>query len=396
MRQILILLSYLLLTSTLFGQSTEKPCYISVNASDELNQTLLSNISISIISQYYKEIKPFPPGGLSGTDNCIYDVSVSKEGGKTFVTLQGKDMNSFGDSNFVGIDGFQQSLLKSLYRSLSDKRKLICEGYGELIVKCGSVVVQDVPKKVEPKVVEKKVTIPKVEPKVVVIPKKVEEHVVQKTEGDKTVCEKVCEGLVGYFPFNGDVKDYSGSGLDTLNRGGIFTTDKNGKQNRAMYFNGNALVTITNDNRLNFTDKFSISVWIKPVINVAGAVVAKWYQNGTHWSYVLYSGGSDQYGYGFRLNNGRQNFIETKNYFPKLNKWSLLTATFSNPNAKVYIDKKLVSQQYGFGRLTKDNNPVWIGKDGYNVGFLGELDEVRIYNRELTISEIEEIYNYLK
>ena len=43
-RQILILLSFLLLTSTLFGQSTEKPCYISVNASDEFNQTLLSNL----------------------------------------------------------------------------------------------------------------------------------------------------------------------------------------------------------------------------------------------------------------------------------------------------------------------------------------------------------------
>ena len=97
----------------------------------------MSNISISIISQYFKEIKPLPPEGLSGSDNCIYDVSVSKEGGKTFVTLLGKDMNSFGDSNFVGIDGFQQSLLKSLYRSLSDKRKLICEGYGEYLVECG-------------------------------------------------------------------------------------------------------------------------------------------------------------------------------------------------------------------------------------------------------------------
>ena len=98
-RQILILflLSYFLLTSTLFGQSTEKACYISVNASDEFNQTLLSNISISIISLYFKEIKPLPPEGLSGSDNCIYDVSVSKEGGKTFVTLLGKDMNSFGN-----------------------------------------------------------------------------------------------------------------------------------------------------------------------------------------------------------------------------------------------------------------------------------------------------------
>ena len=137
MKHLLILLSLLLLTSPLFGQSKEKPCYISVNSSDEFNPTLLSNMSISIISQYFKEIKPFPPGGLSGTDNCIYDVSVSKEGGKTFVTLQGKDMNSFGDSNFVGIDGFQQSLLKSLYRSLSDKRKLICEGYGEYLEECG-------------------------------------------------------------------------------------------------------------------------------------------------------------------------------------------------------------------------------------------------------------------
>jgi len=137
MKHLLILLSLLLLSSPLFSQSKEKPCYISVNSSDEFNQTLLSNISISIISQYFKEIKPLTPRGLSGSDNCIYDVSVSKEGGKTFVTLQGKDMNSFGDSNFVGIDGFQQSLLKSLYRSLSDKRKLICEGYGEYLVECG-------------------------------------------------------------------------------------------------------------------------------------------------------------------------------------------------------------------------------------------------------------------
>ncbi len=137
MKHLLIILSFLLLSSPLFGQSEEEPCYISVNSSDEFNQTLLSNMSISIVSQYFKEIKPFPPGGLSGADNCIYDVSVSKEGGKTFVTLQGKDMNSFGDSNFVGIDGFQQSLLKSLYRSLSDKRKLICEGYGEYLEECG-------------------------------------------------------------------------------------------------------------------------------------------------------------------------------------------------------------------------------------------------------------------
>ena len=125
MKHLLILLSLLLLSSPLFGQSKEKPCYVSVTSSDDFNRTLLSNISISIISQYFKEIRPLPPGGLSGTEHCIYDVTFTSEGGRTFVTLQGKDMNSFGDSNFEGIDGFQKSLLKSLYRSLSDKRAII-------------------------------------------------------------------------------------------------------------------------------------------------------------------------------------------------------------------------------------------------------------------------------
>jgi hypothetical protein len=170
-RHILIILSILLLSSPVIGQSKET-CYVVVDSSEEFNPTLLSNISVSIISQFLREVEPIPPEGVS-TDSCLYQISVSKEQDTTFVTFKGKNLNSYGDSKLSGTDGFQQSLLKSLYRSLRDKRKLICEGYGELIEKCGSVVVQDIPKKVEPKVVEKKVTIPKVEPKVVVIPKKI-------------------------------------------------------------------------------------------------------------------------------------------------------------------------------------------------------------------------------
>jgi len=170
-KHLLLILSFLLLSSPLFGQS-EETCYVVVDSSEEFNPTLLSNISVSIISQFLREVEPIPPAGVS-KDSCLYQISVSKEQDTTFVTFKGKNLNSYGDSKLSGTDGFQQSLLKSLYRSLEDKRKKICEDYGELLKKCGSVVVQDVPKQVEPKVVEKKVTIPKVEPKVVVIPKKV-------------------------------------------------------------------------------------------------------------------------------------------------------------------------------------------------------------------------------
>ena len=114
-KHILIILSILLFTSPLFGQSKEKPCYVSVTSSDEFNLILLSNISTSLISQYIREVKPIPSSGISGQNHCIYEVSVTKDEEKTFVTLQGKDLNSFGDSSLEGTDGFQQSILRSIY-----------------------------------------------------------------------------------------------------------------------------------------------------------------------------------------------------------------------------------------------------------------------------------------
>ena len=163
MKHLLIILSLILLSSPLFGQS-EETCYVVVDSSEEFNPTLLSNMSVSLISQFLKEVEPIPPGGVSG-DSCWYQISVSKEQDTIFVTFKGKNLNSYGDSKLSGTDGFQQSLLKSLYRSLRDKRKLICEDYGTLLEECGGVVVQDIPKKV---------TIPKVEPMVV------EEQIVEK------------------------------------------------------------------------------------------------------------------------------------------------------------------------------------------------------------------------
>ncbi len=111
-----------------------------MTSSDDFNQTLLSNISISVISQYLKNVKPFPSSGLSGKDHCIYEVTATLDGNKTFVTLQGNNLNSFGNANMVGIDGFQQAILRSIYRSQRDKRELICSDYPKILEECGDVV----------------------------------------------------------------------------------------------------------------------------------------------------------------------------------------------------------------------------------------------------------------
>ena len=140
MRHLLIILSILLLSSPLFGQQ-EETCYVVVDSSDDFDTTLISNISVSLISQYLREVEPIPIDGIS-KNSCLYQISVSKEKETTFVTFKGKNLNSYGDSKLTGLDGFQQSILKSLYRSLRDKRKLICEDYGSLLDECSAVVVQ--------------------------------------------------------------------------------------------------------------------------------------------------------------------------------------------------------------------------------------------------------------
>ena len=54
------------------------------------------------------------------------------------LSFKGEGLNSYGDSKLSGSDGFQQSFLKSLYRSLKDKRDLICQDYGTLLEECRS------------------------------------------------------------------------------------------------------------------------------------------------------------------------------------------------------------------------------------------------------------------
>jgi len=180
-------------------------------------------MSVSLISQFLREVEPIPPEGVS-IDSCLYQISVSKEQDTIFVTFKGKNLNSYGDSKLSGTDGFQQSLLKSLYRSLRDKRKLICEDYGTLLEECGGVVVQDVPKKVEPKVVEKKVTIPKVEPKVVekkvTIPKVEPKEETSSTSSDNSFNSDNLVNIAPYAIVETDgTEKYSDSFVEKVNDG---------------------------------------------------------------------------------------------------------------------------------------------------------------------------------
>ena len=114
-----------------------------VQSSIDFEPSLLSIISISLISKFVSEVEQVPPGGIS-IDSCQYQISVTKINDTTVVTFRGEGLNSSGDSKLSGLDGFQQSILKSIYRSLKNKRGLICQDYATLLEECGEIKIKKI------------------------------------------------------------------------------------------------------------------------------------------------------------------------------------------------------------------------------------------------------------
>ena len=70
-------------------------------------------------------------------------------------------------------------------------------------------------------------------------------------------------GLVGYWPFNGNANDESGNGNNGTVSGATLTNDRNGIANKAYSFNGiSDYITISSNALINITGSYSVSFWI--------------------------------------------------------------------------------------------------------------------------------------
>jgi hypothetical protein len=69
-------------------------------------------------------------------------------------------------------------------------------------------------------------------------------------------------GLVAYYPFNGNANDASGNGNNGTNHDAITTTSKFGLPNGAFYFNGsNAYIDFGSPSLLAFRSNFTVAAW---------------------------------------------------------------------------------------------------------------------------------------
>jgi hypothetical protein len=79
---------------------------------------------------------------------------------------------------------------------------------------------------------------------------------------------------------------------------------------------------------------------------------------------------------------------------PALNTWTHVTGTYDGTTLRFFVNGVQVSSRAQTGAIATSTNPLQIGGDSiFGQYFLGKIDEIRVYNRALSATEIQSDMN---
>ncbi|PVW13332.1 DUF7619 domain-containing protein [Marixanthomonas spongiae] len=203
------------------------------------------------------------------------------------------------------------------------------------------------------------------------------------------------DGLIAYFPFNGNANDESSIGNNATVEGATLTTDRIGNINEAYLFDGqNDLIFAPDIPEYTFTNDYTISAWVNPSELRSQTIVRKGpVINGPNRApYSLSITGINTVSSSLFLDEQVFGLQSQTGY--EINFWQLITTTREGDIIKLYRNGQLIAQETVSGVMLDEEAPLHIGSRSQVVGdtFLGKIDEVRMYNRALSQSEINTIY----
>ena len=217
------------------------------------------------------------------------------------------------------------------------------------------------------------------------------------------------DGLVAWYPFDGNANDLSGNGNNGIINGATPTTDRFGNANSAYNFAGIAspqTIMVPSAPSLNFNNQASVSLWVYMNsyygMNNVGAPVTL----GTHilWSkenatgfYGNVVGQSDGKFLVHTSPDGTGNPIEAEEVVPcsATGQWVHLVFVYYPYETRIYANGVLIKRNYGVNNfINSQNKNLWFGRHSFFWYPLnGKLDDIRIYNRPLNEDEIHVLYS---
>jgi len=206
-------------------------------------------------------------------------------------------------------------------------------------------------------------------------------------------------GLVGWWPFNGNANDESGNGNHGTVNGAILTTDRFGNANMAYGFDLNQSIL---NNMQNYST-YSISIWINMsdyVGNPSSPFPSSTFLS--HKSDIIYGNGffiqQNQNQWGWGEYNTSPYSVQHLFGNTNLNQWYHIVFTSDQNGVRsFYSNATLLDSYQGNLIICGGNNydfKIGAHIDGPSVfWFKGKLDDVGYWNRALTACEIQDLYH---
>jgi hypothetical protein len=186
--------------------------------------------------------------------------------------------------------------------------------------------------------------------------------------------------LVAYYPFNGNAKDLTSNGRDfTVYGDTTLTNGKDNSSNSAYSFDGNGDYLEYTANIPSF-DNYTISLWAKPDSSGTYKAMFSSYNNSGNGFQIDLE--STRFHIRKASSSGGNILLSTAD----LVDWTFIAFTYDGTNSIGYINS--VSDNESTGGTTEFNR-FRIGRNrSGSTYFSGAIDELKIYNRALTASEI--------
>src|ERR1051325_4157355 len=197
-------------------------------------------------------------------------------------------------------------------------------------------------------------------------------------------------GLVTYYPFNGNANDASGNGNNgQLGPGLSFTTDRFGNPNSALSFsNDGTAYAMTTTVQQPASDVFGLSLWFNFPANSHGAGLTVFDSTQTGFSPTadkLVGAGPGTGNVSFYLFPGHQVYLNAPSQV-NAEQWYQVVATLSSQGMSLYLDGTLVAQNATV-TTSQGYSGWWRLADGQGI-----MDDVRIYDRALSSDEVVTLY----
>ncbi|MCK4627471.1 MAG: LamG domain-containing protein, partial [Sedimentisphaerales bacterium] len=235
--------------------------------------------------------------------------------------------------------------------------------------------------------------------------------------GQSTTLQTATNGLIAYYPFEGDATDVSGNNNQGSHQGTVdYTSGVVGKAARFYGIDDRGYIKVSNSENLKLTDVVTIALWVRiedgagqTGLDGSGRKVPD-----AHQVFVAKSGDR----VGFVVHSTRETAdkryigMEAHNHTPResgayfapekpLKTWMHMAVTSGDSGTKLYYNGKLVRTDNRPTDLSEANPEdlyigIQAGKGSVLPGWFplnGMIDELRIYNRALSAEEVKSLYD---